>query len=197
MSLYVTVPAALVGAVDADGVATGIFEDTFATPDGGRKTVLTFKDVSVALVDDAGVKAYAGTKIVTLADGLVVFEGAMVDLTALSSTYPTVTGVVAAWDGDVALGSTTAIATGATLDGTEADLVPSTATVQAVAGLATVQAISTTTEAPKTKNGTTTPFPVFLNIHVDDGDQDVTTTPTNLILNGKVVINWKHIGDYA
>lgn len=195
MSLYGSVPTALQGAVNANGVSSGIFEDTFCLADGSRQTRLTFKNASVALVDDAGVKAMAGTKIYTMADGLVVFEGAVVDLTALSSTYPAVTGLVAAWDGDFGLGSTAVAAVGATIAGTKIDLMASTATVQAVAGLGVLKGISTTTEAPKTKDGTATAFDVYLNVIVDDGDQDVTTTPTNLLLNGTVVISWKLIGD--
>jgi hypothetical protein len=196
MSLYPTVPAAVAGTIDTQGRASGIFEKTYISPDGGRKTVLTFVNSSHALADDAGIKAWMGPKILTLADGLVTYKGAVIDLTALSSTYPAVTGLVAAWDGDVALGSSGAINAGdASPDGTEVDLIALTSTTQAVAGLATVKGISTTTEAPKTKDGTATAFDIYLTIVVDDGDQDVTTTPTNLVLNGTIVIDWHYHGD--
>jgi len=196
MALYPTVPAAVAGTIDSNGVATGIFESTHNDCAGGRKTVLTFKDLSVALGDDAGVKGWLAQKILTLADGLVVFKGAVVDLTALSSTYPAVTGVVAAWDGDFALGSIAASDDNdASPDGAEVDLVALTATVQAVAGLGVLKGISTTTEAPLTKDGTSSPFDIYLNIVIDDGDQDVTTTPTSLVLNGTVTIDWQYIGD--
>lgn len=195
MSLYGSVPAAVAGTINSNGVAVGIFEATQNLADGSRKTVLTFVNAPIALVDDAGVKAMAGPKIYTMADGLVVYEGAVIDLTALSSTYPAVTGLVAAWDGDFGLGSTAVAATGGTIATTKVDLMASTATVQAVAGLGVLKGISTTTEAPKTKDGTAAPFDVYLNIIVDDGDQDVTTTATNLILNGTVTLHWKLLGD--
>lgn len=196
MSFQPVVPAALLGSVDSNGHSSGIFEKTYMHANGGRQTVLEFKDCIVALSDDAGTKAWCGPKILTLADGLVVYNGAVINLTALSSTYPAITGLVAAWDGDVALGSAAAINAGdATPDGTEVDLIALTSTTQAVAGLATVKGISTTTEAPKTKDGTATAFDVYLTIVVDDADQDVTTTPTNLILNGTVTINWTYLGD--
>lgn len=196
MSLYCVVPAALRGTIDSDGVRSGIFEKTFNSSDGARKTVLEFVNVSFALTDDAGVKAWSGQKILDLADGLVVYKGAVIDLTATSSTYPAVTGLVAAWDGDFALGSASALnAADSSPDGTEVDLVALTATVQAVAGVGTLKGISTTTEAPLTKDGTATAFPIHLTIVVDDGDQDVTTTPTNLLLNGTVTVDWQYIGD--
>jgi hypothetical protein len=37
--------------------------------------------------------------------------------------------------------------------------------------------------------------PVYINMLVDDADHDVTSTPTNLILNGTITVLWTSMGD--
>ena len=112
-----------------------------------------------------------------------------IDLTKSSA------GVNDDWDGDVALGTVTAT-NDATLQTTEANIVPSTATPQASSGATTANAQSTTTEVPLIIDGTTTAGDVFLNFLVDDADHDVTTTACNLICNGTVKLTWINLGDY-
>lgn len=36
---------------------------------------------------------------------------------------------------------------------------------------------------------------MYLNLLVDDADQDATTTPTDLIINGTLTLVWSLIGD--
>lgn len=156
--------------------------------DSAHRTVLTFTDVHVPLVDEAGVVAYGGLKVYDFPQGLINFTGAVADLALTKSS----TGVNATWDGDFGLGTVTASNNG-TLATTEQDLIPTTATPQAVAGATTASGASTSTEAPQLLDGTATAKDVYLNLLVDDADHDVTTTPCDLIVNGTVTINWANL----
>ncbi len=172
----------------AGSAATGV---TVGGGAGGvRKEVITLDNLVIPLIDAAGVVAYAGTKILDLAEGLIRFDGAVMDLAITKSSA----GVNDTWDGDVALGTVTAIGN-AVLATTEQDLVPTTATPQAVAGVGTADGQSTATEIGSVFDGTTTPVDVFLNLLVDDADHDVTTTPCNLIVNGTITFNYAVLGD--
>lgn len=166
--------------VAASGVKT-------TTEAGYVKTVLTFEDKHVALVDAAGVVARAALKVLDLPAGLVAIAGAVADLQLTKSAA----GVNADWDGDFGVGSAAAAAD-ATLSGTEQNIIPTTATPQAVAGATTAKGIST---AAVQLDGTGTAVDVYLNLLVDDADQDVTTTPTDLIINGTLTLVWSLIGD--
>ena len=155
-----------------------------------RKTVFTFVNVACALTDVAGVVAYVGKQIYDWPAGYILFHGAVMDLALTKSSA----GVNADWDGDVGLGTVTA-SNNSTLASTEQDLVPTTATPQAVAGVTTADGQSTSTEALKILDGHTAAKDIFLNLLVDDADQDVTTTPCNLIVNGTIEVTWSNLGD--
>ncbi len=85
-----------------------------------RKEVIVLTNRTIALTDEAGVVAFAGSKILDLAEGLITFQGAVMDLALTKDAA----GVNDDWDGDVSLGTVTA-SNNATLTGTEADLVVS------------------------------------------------------------------------
>jgi hypothetical protein len=155
-----------------------------------RKTVLHFKDVAFAMTDVASTVAYSGKKIYDLPDGAILFLGAHANLALTKSSA----GINDDWDGDFGLGTVTA-SNNATLSSTEQDLIPTTATPQAAGGATTAKGVSTGTEALKILDGTGTAKDVYLNFLVDDGDQDVTTTPANLIVNGTVELFWINLGD--
>lgn len=222
------------------------------------KSVIAFKDTPLPMVDEAGVVAYAGLKIYDLPEGVLLILGATANLALTKSSV----GVDAAFDGDFGIGTVTA-SNNATLTGTEQDILPSTATPQAVAGVTTAKGSSLSTvptsltdnsvgtanntvEAmadiataggatptaaqvdtavngvlAKIRNnfadvaakinevllvlsggkllasdGHTTPKDVYLNILVDDTDQDVTTTPCNIIVNGTITLHWVNLGDF-
>lgn len=165
-----------------------------ATEYGGpvvKKTVLTFTDTSMALTDEAGVVAYVGTKVYDFPAGKILFLGATANLALTKSSA----GVDAAWDGDFGLGTTTAGNNNA-LATTEQNLIPTTATPQAVSGATTAKGGSTSTEAGVVFDGSSTAADVYLNFLVDDADHDVTTTPCSLIANGTVTMYWINLGDY-
>jgi hypothetical protein len=150
----------------------------------------TFKDKHLALTDEAGVVAYGSLQLLDLPAGLAAFIGAVADLAVTKSSA----GVNADWDGDFGLG-TAAASNNSTLASTEQDMIPTTATPQAVSGATTAKGISTSTEAFKLLDGTSTAKDIFLNFLVDDADHDVTTTPCDLILNGTVKVTYCMLGD--
>lgn len=155
-----------------------------------HRTVLTLVNTPVVLADEAGVVAYGGLKIYDFPAGAILFLGAVADLDLTKSSA----GVNADWDGDIGLGTVTA-SNNATLSSTEQNLIPTTATPQAVAGVTTGDCLSTNTEAAKVIDGTATAVDAYLNILVDDTDHDVTTTPCNIIVNGTITLSWCNLGD--
>lgn len=152
-----------------------------------NKTTVTFTDVVIPLADAAGVVAYGGLKFFDAPAGLLHVLGAVANLAVTKSS----TGVIDAFDGDFAVGTVTA-SNNNTLSSTEANIIPSTATPQAVAGATTAKGVST---AAATLDGTDTAVDMFLNFLVDDTDHDVTGTPANLIVNGTIVVHWVNLGD--
>lgn len=154
-------------------------------------TVLTFTNYAISLTDEASTVAWGAAKVFTFPKGGIGFGGAVSDVALTISAA----GVNADWDGDFALGTATA-ANDATLSSTEDDLLPTTATPQAAANATTAKGITTTSELA-ILDGTTTAKEVWFNILVDDADQDVTSTPTNMILNGTVTVTWDFLGSYS
>lgn len=153
-----------------------------------QRVTLTFDDVALAMVDEAGVVAYAGLKVLDLPEGAYVIHGAVADFDLTKSSA----GISATWDGDFGVGTVTA-SNNATLATTEQNIIPTTATPQAVAGVSTARGVST---AAVYLDGTTTPSDVYVNFLVDDADQDVTGTPANIIVNGTLTIVYTYLGNH-
>lgn len=159
---------------------------------GFRQTIFTFAATPIALVDEAGVVAYKGTKIYDFPAGNILIFGATADLVVGKSSA----GVNADWDGDFSLGTVTA-SNNATLSSTEQNIIPTTATPQAtgVGNAATTTAKGINTAAIAPLDGTATAIDAYLNFLVDDADHDVTGTACNLLLTGTVKITWINLGD--
>jgi hypothetical protein len=153
-----------------------------------RTIELTFDDVAVALADEAGVVAYGGLKIVDMPEGAYAILGAVAALALTKSSA----GVNADWDGDFSIGTVTA-SNNASLASTEQNIIPTTATPQAVSGATTAKGVST---AALYLDGTTTPSDIYLNFLVDDTDHNVTGTACNLIVNGTVTIHYLYLGNH-
>ena len=169
------------------GTANGAGVKVNASQAGYTKTVLEFNDTPIPLVDEAGVVAYGSLKVFDLPQGLILVDAAVADLAITKSSA----GVNATFDGDFGVG-TTAAGNNAALATTEQNIIPTTATPQAVAGATTAKGIST---AGLQLDGTATAPDVYLNFLVDDADHDVTTTPCNLIVNGTLTLIWANAGD--
>jgi len=157
---------------------------------GLYRTVFTLTDLPIALVDEAGVVAYGSQKLIDFPEGVIVFQGASADLDITKSSA----GVIDTWDGDIGVG-TAAASNNATLTATEDNVLPSTATPQAVAGATTGDMVCTAAEVGVVVDGTSTAADLYLNVLVDDADHDVTTTPCNLIFNGTITVLWSWAGD--
>ena len=173
------------GDVNGSGVAVEELSDGIT-----NKTTFTFTDFAAALTDEAGVVAYSGNKIYDCPAGVIQFIGAVADLDLTLSAA----GVNADWDGDFAIGTVTASNNG-TLASTEQNILPTTATPQASGSATTANGFSTASENINV-DGTSTAVDVYLNFLVDDADHDVTSTPTNIIVNGTITLFWRNLGDY-
>lgn len=156
-----------------------------------RKLTFTFVNAQVTLADEAGVVAYGGLKFCDMQAGAIIFLGAVSDLDVTKSSA----GVNDDWDGDFAIGTVTA-SNNNTLTGTEASILPSTATPQASGGATTANGQSTLTQSGTVVDGTSTAVDVYINFLVDDADHNVTGTACNLILNGTVTLLYANLGDY-
>ena len=97
-----------------------------------KKTVITFENYEIALADEAGVVAYGSQKLYDFPQGLIGVLGCLADLALTKSSA----GVDADWNGDFGVG-TAAADNDATLSGAEQDIIPSTATPEAVSGATT------------------------------------------------------------
>lgn len=153
-----------------------------------RKVKLTCTATPLVLTDDPGVAVYGGVKVYDFPAGLLMFHGAVVvgDMTAVD--------VAATWEGDVALGTATAT-TGATLTGTEADLMQSVAIAAATAKVgpvdATTIATALTESGARWHDGRATAKDMYLNFVVDEDAANATSTGA---FTGTIEIMYSIIG---
>jgi hypothetical protein len=176
------------GTVPVTTVAVYEYGDVVA-----RKTVLECNALSVTIADDAGVAQYGGVKVYDFPEGMLLFKGARVSGILTAGVTGT---IIDNWDGDVALGSATAT-TGATLTGTEADLMPSVAVSAGASDkLGVVSAVSVATvlteSGARWMDGTATAKDLYLNFVIDD---DATHTAGTATFTGTIEFNWEMLGD--
>lgn len=150
-----------------------------------NRTRITLTDVAVTMTDEAGVVAYGGVALYTLPASALILLGGIADLAIVESG-----GINADFDGDFAVGTTTA-SNNASLASGEANIIPSTATPQAVASATTAQGCGGT---PVLSDGTAAAKQVFLNFVVDDADQNGGGTIT---VNGFIEFAWMNLGNYT
>ena len=158
-----------------------------------NKTIITCTATPVTITDDAGVAQYGGAgKIYDFPEGLLCTFGAVIDGSVTLGKTGTITNT---WGGGVALGTATAT-TGATLTGTEADIMPEVNVAAATAKVAVVDAVSVATALTESGarwfDGTATAKDLFLNLVVDD---EATHTSGTGTFTGTVTILWSLIGD--
>lgn len=160
-----------------------------------HKTVLTCTATPVTITDDAGVAQYGGAgKLYDFPEGLILTQGAVITGNITLGTTGT---IINTWAGGIALGTATAT-TGATLTGTEANIMPEVNVAAATAKVAAVPAVSIATALTESGarwlDGTTTPVDLYLNLVVDD---DATHTSGTGTFTGTVTVLWTNIGDHA
>ena len=184
---YTAAELAAMGLVPTTGAGAAAGTNVTATEKGTEavhRTELTLAATPITLTDEAGVVLYGGAKIYDLPAGNTIVLGAVLDLDV------TVAGNLSATaEGDVALGTTTA-GNDATLDGTEACLVPSTAIPALVASTGAANARSFLTLDHM--DGTGTALDVYLNFVWDDADHDGGT----MTVTGTVYLTWINLGDF-
>lgn len=153
-----------------------------------HKTVLTLTSLSLTIIDrGAGNVGYGGVKVYDFPAGAIEILGASANVTLLAGAG----GIVDDWDGDFSLGTVTAAADN-DLTGTEANVLPKTATIQATSGTGTAQGKSTTTEIG-IHDGTSTAIDAYLNVMIDDADISSNDT---LAASGTITLVWVNLGDY-
>ncbi|MFA5040013.1 MAG: hypothetical protein WC464_00065 [Bdellovibrionales bacterium] len=153
-----------------------------------NKTVLTLTATPITITDDAGVAQYGGAgKIYDLPEGAISVVGCVV---AGNLTLGTTGTIINAFTSNVALGTATAT-TGATLTGTEADIMASVANGTAATKVA---AVGATSASMTLLNGTATAKDVYLNVVVAD---DVTHTSGTGTFTGTITMLWTNVGDIA
>ena len=167
--------------------------DTVVAAESGNsvihKTIITCTAVPLVLTDESGTVVYGGVQIYDFPEGLICTLGAVVT--------GSMTGVEvnATWEGDVALGSVTAT-TGASLTGTEADIMPSVDIAAATAKVGPVDAVSVATALTESGalwyDGTATALNMFLNFNVDEDGANATSTGA---FTGTIAITWMNLGD--
>lgn len=150
-----------------------------------QRTKITLTSLPITMTDEPGVVAYGGSKVYDMPAGNILILGATQDLSVTKSGA----GINADFDGDVGLGTTTAGNNNA-LATTEQNIIPTTSTPQAVAGVTTADGINAAAIAPL--DGTTTPIDIYLNFLIDDADQDGGGT---LLVSGTIIITWINLGD--
>lgn len=177
--------------VEAAGTPNGSTVDAVETIGGCiHKTVLTCTATPLVLTDESGTVVYGGVKVYDFPAGALCILGATVS--------GTMTGVevLATWEGDVALGTATAT-TGATLIGTEADIMQSVAIAAATAKVGTVAACSLATALTESGarwfDGHSTAKDCYLNFVVDENAANATSTGA---FTGTVTLAWINLGDY-
>lgn len=152
-------------------------------------TTINFTSFSQSMTDEAGVVAYGGTKVYDFPEGNILILGATLNATLTKSGA----GINADFDGDVGVGTVTA-SNNATLSSTEQNIIPTTATPQAVAGATTAKGINAAAIAPL--DGTATAVDMYLNYLIDDADQDITGGgASSLLTTGTLTFCWINLGD--
>jgi hypothetical protein len=156
-----------------------------------HKTVITCTATPITITDDAGVAQYGGVKIYDFPLGAIATLGAVVSGALTAGVTGTITDT---WAGDVALGTATAT-TGATLTGTESDILQSTAIAAATAKVGTVAAFPVATALTEAGarwfDGTATAKDCFLNFVIDDS---ATHTAGTAAFTGTITLTWINLG---
>lgn len=150
-----------------------------------HQTTFTLTAVEVTITDPTGAAGYGGIKIYDFPAGWIYRTGVVADLAITAGAG----GISDTFDGDVALGGT--VSGGGGMAGDEVSWVASTATPQAVGGVATADCQSTATEMT-IGDGHATDLDLYLNFEVDDADISAGDT---LSVTGTITVTWIQLGD--
>lgn len=158
-----------------------------------HKTTLTCTATTITIADDAGTAQYGGVKVYDFPEGMICNLGAIVTGTLTAGVTGT---IIDNWDGDVALGTATAT-TGATLTGTEANIMQSVAVSAGASdkdGVVDAVSVATalTESGARWLDGTATAVDMYLNFVIDD---DASHTAGTATFTGTIDFAWLYLGD--
>jgi hypothetical protein len=174
-------PSAGRGAKNGDSVAAAEYGNGVI-----HKTVLTLTATGVTVANTTGA-SFGGLKLYDFPAGRILVLGVTADLSFDWSG----TDIAATGSGDFALGTT--ITADATLNGTDVDLLPSTAmTDPFVAGVGTGKGALA---ASAQFDGTGTAKDLNINIIIDDADVEDAATDV-VSVTGTITVTWINLGDY-
>lgn len=151
-----------------------------------HQTVLALTAHSVSI--NGAAVGFGTSKIYDFPEGAVCVLGAVANLAITAGAG----GIADNFDGDFSLG-TVGTADANVSDAGEANIIASTATPQASAGVSSAKGQSTATECPLYLDGTSTAADLYLNFLIDDADISSNDT---LACTGTVTITWVKLGDY-
>lgn len=153
---------------------------------GTTKTVLTLSGESITMTDAGVAGSHGSLKVFDFPAGGIVFLGATCDLTITAGA-----GGIADTAAVVGSVGTATVGTGdATLAGTEADLIPSTAS-PLTAGAGTTKGKSVTAGIA-VFDGTAAAIDAWLNFAVPDVGSTANDT---LTVSGTITLVWASLGD--
>ena len=153
---------------------------------GTTKTVLTLDGASITMTDAGVAGSHGSLKLFDFPSGSIVFLGATCDLT-ITAGAGGITDTAAAVG---AIGTATVGTGDATLTGTEADLIPSTASpLTAGAGVTKGKSV---TAGIAVLDGTATAVDAWLNFAVPDAGSTANDT---LTVSGTITLVWANLGD--
>ena len=161
-----------------------------------HKTVFTCTALPITMADEADVIQHGGVKIYDFPAGLLLALGAVIDGSVTTPVHDHASGgTIAAWDGDIALGTVVA-SNDNTLATTEQNLLQSTAVTQAIAQVANVDAVSAATllteSAASWIDGTAANPDLYLNLLIDDSANNDAHTA---LFTGTITVTWINLGD--
>lgn len=156
------------------------------TADGMLKTVITLSGRSITMTDAGAAGSHGSIQLYDFPQCNLSFLGATCNLT-LTAGVGGITDTAAVV---VGVGTTTLATDNATLTGTEADLVPSTAATL-TAGAGTGKGKSLTAGAV-VFDGTTTAKDAWLNLAIPDAGS---TADDTITVSGTVTLVWANLGD--
>lgn len=167
-------PSSSAGISGNDSNITGLV--TSAGPVASYLVRSTFTSTPIPMVDEAGIVAYGNIELFDIPVGVFDILCRYVNFTTIGKSSA---GIIDTFDSDFAIGTNASNNTAA-LGGNEANVLASQAVTQAVAGVTSAEVFNVTPV-----NFTSTDAKsVYLNYLVDDADQDVTTTPANILITG-------------
>jgi hypothetical protein len=186
MTIAGTVPAAVLGSVDANGKRSGIFESTTIAAGGVYKTRLTFVNLAVSLVK--GTNGFAGVEVYDFGKGLLNWKGSNSALQAVQGDTSLSTSGLAAALGTVTATDAVLASTGATEKNLQA------ATLSTAGTYGTAGAAITLDARPATQvvvDGTGTASKVFLNFNAVAANLSATTI---LTVSGTIEFHYEDLG---